>query len=102
MTALERAEQAVHAAQADTRTLELVAAVLAAQQQSQQQAPPVAPAPARPTIRISGGTVALIVAGILVAGAVLTSLLLAVAVAGGSVAVCALVARWIIRDMRRH
>lgn len=103
MTALEKAEAAVQAAQVDSRTLEAVAAILAAQQLQQQAAPaPVAaPAPARPSINLGGGALVGGVAAVLVVGTVLTGLLLAVAVASASIALVALVLRWIIRDMRR-
>ncbi|WP_327595022.1 SpdD-like protein [Streptomyces chartreusis] len=67
---------------------------------------PVAPAPPRPTIQLTPGTVLALVGGgtavVLVVGAVLVSLLLAVAITGASVAVCAVVVRSILAsDTRR-
>ncbi|MER6491164.1 SpdD-like protein [Streptomyces griseorubiginosus] len=65
-----------------------------------------APAPARPTVQLTPGAV-IAVAGmgtavVLVVGAVLVSMLLAVAITGTSVAVCALVIRSILStDTRR-
>ncbi|MDH6450175.1 MULTISPECIES: SpdD-like protein [unclassified Streptomyces] len=65
-----------------------------------------APAPARPTVQLTPGAV-IAVAGmgtavVLVVGAVLVSMLLAVAITGASVAVCALVIRSILStDTRR-
>jgi hypothetical protein len=69
---------------------------------------PMAPAPAsaRPTVQLTPGAV-IAVAGmgtavVLVVGAVLVSMLLAVAITGASVAVCALVIRSILTsDTRR-
>ncbi|WP_226487157.1 SpdD-like protein [Streptomyces parvulus] len=67
---------------------------------SSVQAPPpvmAAPAPARPTVQLTPGSVLALVGGgtavILVVGAVLVSMLLAVAITGASVAVCAVVLR---------
>lgn len=103
MTALENAQQAVTRAEMDSRTLEVVAAVLAAQQAQQaQQAAPVPAQRQRPAVHISGGAVVAGVAAVAVVGTVLTSLLLAVAITGCSVAVVAVVLRAILRDMRRH
>jgi predicted lipid-binding transport protein (Tim44 family) len=71
------------------------------QQQTSTPAP-VAPAPAspRPTIQLTPGAVVALIGGgtavVLVVGAVLVSMLLAVAVTGASVAVCALVIRSLI------
>ncbi|MGW7405696.1 SpdD-like protein [Streptomyces sp. NPDC054833] len=63
---------------------------------------PVAPAAAsaRPTVQITPGAVVALVGGgtavVLVVGAVLVSMLLAVAITGASVAICALVIRSLI------
>ncbi|MET7359417.1 SpdD-like protein [Streptomyces sp. NPDC005562] len=71
-------------------------------QQAQDQAPmPVAPAaPARPTVQLTPGSVVALVgsgtAVVLVVGAVLVSMLLAVAITGASLAICALVIRSLI------
>ncbi|MFJ9728566.1 SpdD-like protein [Streptomyces sp. NPDC101209] len=71
---------------------------------------PVVPAPtlasSRPVVQLTPGTVLALVGGgtavVLVVGAVLVSLLLAVAITGASVAVCALVVRSILAsDTRR-
>ncbi|MFI2349329.1 SpdD-like protein [Streptomyces sp. NPDC019443] len=61
-----------------------------------------APAPARPTVQLTPGTVIALVGGgaavVLVVGAVLVSMLLAVAITGASVAICALVIRSLINS----
>jgi hypothetical protein len=66
----------------------------------------VAPASNRPTIQLTpGSTLALVGGGtavVLVVGAVLVSMLLAVAVTAASVAVCALVVRSLINQDRKH
>ncbi|MFJ5722310.1 SpdD-like protein [Streptomyces sp. NPDC093149] len=68
---------------------------------------PVAATPSRPTVQLTPGT-ALALAGsgtavVLVVGAVLVSMLLAVAITGASVAVCALVIRSLINaDAKRR
>ncbi|MGW6907963.1 SpdD-like protein [Streptomyces sp. NPDC054940] len=58
---------------------------------------PVAPAPSRPTVQLTPGALVAVVGGgtavVLVVGAVLVSMLLAVAITGASVAVCAVVLR---------
>ncbi|MFJ2948714.1 SpdD-like protein [Streptomyces sp. NPDC087226] len=69
--------------------------------------PATIPAPTRPTVRLTPGTVLALVgsgtAVVLVVGAVLVSLLLAVAVTGASVAVCALVIRSLVNaDAKRR
>ncbi|MFC9673884.1 SpdD-like protein [Streptomyces sp. NPDC056949] len=61
----------------------------------------------RPTVQLTPGALALVVAGgtaaVLVVGAVLVSMLLAVAITGVSVAICALVIRSLIRtDLKRR
>ncbi|WP_405681684.1 SpdD-like protein [Streptomyces sp. NBC_01238] len=57
-------------------------------------------APVRPTVRLTpGGVIALVGGGttvVLVVGAVLVSMLLAVAITGASVAICALVIRSLV------
>ncbi|GAA3882657.1 SpdD-like protein [Streptomyces sp. NPDC127159] len=68
---------------------------------------PVAPAPARPTVQLTPGAVIALVGGgtavVLVVGAVLVSMLLAVAITGASLAICALVIRSLITaDAKRH
>ncbi|MFE0544583.1 SpdD-like protein [Streptomyces sp. NPDC058891] len=68
---------------------------------------PVAPAPARPTIQLTPGAVTALVGGgtavVLVVGAVLVSMLLAVAITAASLAICALVIRSLITtDTKRH
>ncbi|MFH9966531.1 SpdD-like protein [Streptomyces mirabilis] len=59
-----------------------------------------APVPARPTVQLTpGAVIALVGSGtavVLVVGAVLVSMLLAVAITGASVAICALVIRSLI------
>ncbi|MFM9497589.1 SpdD-like protein [Streptomyces galilaeus] len=61
---------------------------------------PVAPAPSRPVVQLTPSTMLALVgagtAAVLVLGAVLVSLLLAVAVTGASVAVCAVVLRSVL------
>ncbi|MCZ4607766.1 SpdD-like protein [Streptomyces sp. Lzd4kr] len=60
-------------------------------------AAPATPTPSRPTVQFTPGTALALVGGgtaaVLVLGAVLVSLLLAVAITGASVAVCAVVLR---------
>jgi hypothetical protein len=70
---------------------------------------PVAPVPAspRPTVQLTPGAVVALIGGgtavVLVVGAVLVSMLLAVAITGASVAVCALVIRSLINtEAKRH
>ncbi|QNA73431.1 SpdD-like protein [Streptomyces sp. So13.3] len=64
-----------------------------------------APVPSRPAVRLTPtGLVAVVgggVAAVLVVGAVLVSLLLAVAVTGASIAVCAVVLRSLLADQRK-
>lgn len=61
---------------------------------------PVAPAAARPTVQLTPGALVALVGGgtavVLVVGAVLVSMLLAVAITGVSLAICALVVRSLI------
>ncbi|MEU0717763.1 SpdD-like protein [Streptomyces lavendulocolor] len=63
---------------------------------------PAAPASSRPAVQLtSGSTLALVGGGaavVLVVGAVLVSMLLAVAVTAASVAVCAVVVRSVLKD----
>ncbi|KOX03440.1 hypothetical protein [Streptomyces sp. NRRL B-3648] len=67
---------------------------------------PAAKAPSRPTVQLTPGTVLALVGGgtavVLVVGAVLVSMLLAVAVTGASVAVCAVVVRSLITSQHRR
>ncbi|MER6618137.1 SpdD-like protein [Streptomyces xantholiticus] len=79
-----------------------------------QHQPTTAPAPltpaaasARPTVQLTPGAVVALVGGgtavVLVVGAVLVSMLLAVAITGASVAICALVIRSLINtEAKRH
>ncbi|AKN71083.1 SpdD-like protein [Streptomyces sp. PBH53] len=76
-----------------------------------QHHPTPAPAPAaqtssRPTVQLTPGTILALIGGgtavVLVVGAVLVSMLLAVAVTGASVAVCALVIRSLITSQHRR
>jgi hypothetical protein len=64
------------------------------------------PAPARPTVQLTPGAVVALVGGgtavVLVVGAVLVSMLLAVAITGASVAICALVIRSLITSEAKH
>ncbi|WP_394429914.1 SpdD-like protein [Streptomyces sp. SGAir0957] len=68
-----------------------------------------APAPAatnRPTVQLTPGALALLVGGgtaaVLVVGAVLVSMLLAVAITAGSLAIVALVVRSLINNETKH
>ncbi|MCX5035326.1 SpdD-like protein [Streptomyces coelicoflavus] len=69
---------------------------------------PVAPAPVstRPTIQLTPGTALALVGGgtavVLVVGAILVSMLLAVAITGASVAVCAVVLRSLLASGNRR
>ncbi|MFF3696641.1 SpdD-like protein [Streptomyces sp. NPDC002221] len=73
-----------------------------------QAVPATTPAPtsARPTVQLSPGAVIALIGGgtavVLVVGAVLVSMLLAVAITGASVAVCALVIRSLIASEHRR
>lgn len=70
------------------------------------QASPPAPAPSRPTVQITPGVLIAVVGGgtavVLVVGAVLVSMLLAVAVTATSVAVCAVVLRSLLASEHKH
>lgn len=85
-----------------------LAAVPAAVVQQPQTPAPVAPAaPARPTVQLTPGSVIALVgsgtAVVLVLGAVLVSMLLAVAITGASLAICALVIRsFITAEQKRR
>lgn len=72
----------------------------------QSPTPLVAPAAARPTVQLTPGSVLALVGGgaavVLVVGAVLVSMLLAVAITGASVAICALVIRSLIASADQH
>ncbi|GHA67131.1 hypothetical protein GCM10010372_78440 [Streptomyces tauricus] len=67
---------------------------------------PVSVAPTQPTVQLTpGAVVALVGSGmavVLVVGAVLVSMLLAVAITGASVAICALVIRSLITSEAKH
>ncbi|MEU8467177.1 SpdD-like protein [Streptomyces sp. NPDC029006] len=66
----------------------------------------VTPAPARPAVQLTPGTMLALVgsgtAVVLVVGAVLVSMLLAVAITAASVAVCAVVMRSLLTKRRPH
>ncbi|MFJ8868342.1 SpdD-like protein [Streptomyces sp. NPDC102473] len=73
----------------------------------QSPTPLVASTPAaRPTVQLTPGSVLALVGGgaavVLVVGAVLVSMLLAVAITGSSVAICALVIRSLIASDNQH
>lgn len=78
----------------------LATAPAAVVQQPQAPAPAAPAAPARPTVQLTPGSVVALVgsgtAVVLVVGAVLVSMLLAVAITGASLAICALVIRSLI------
>ncbi|MFJ9179756.1 SpdD-like protein [Streptomyces sp. NPDC102360] len=65
-----------------------------------------APAPTRPTVQLTPGALALLVGGgtaaVLVVGTVLVSMLLAVAVTAGSLAIVALVVRSLIASEHKR
>ncbi|MER5442003.1 SpdD-like protein [Streptomyces sp. NPDC002790] len=65
-----------------------------------------APMPTRPTVQLTPGALALLVGGgtaaVLVVGTVLVSMLLAVAVTAGSLAIVALVVRSLIASEHKH
>ncbi|MEU7164271.1 SpdD-like protein [Streptomyces morookaense] len=67
---------------------------------------PVAPAPSRPTVQLTPGALFAFIGGgtavVLVVGAVLVSMLLAVAITAASVAVCALVVRALLTSEHKH
>ncbi|GAA3499346.1 hypothetical protein GCM10019016_064500 [Streptomyces prasinosporus] len=67
--------------------------------------PAPAPVPSRPTVQLTLGTALALVGGgtavVLVVGAVLVSMLLAVAVTGVSVALVAVVLRLLVNDLRK-
>ncbi|MFF8485118.1 SpdD protein [Streptomyces antibioticus] len=67
---------------------------------------PVAAVSNRPTVQLTPGSALALAAGggavVLVVGAVLVSLLLAVAITGVSVAVVAVVLRLLIKDLHKH
>ena len=68
--------------------------------------PPVAPAATGTAVRLSPAGVLAVVGGgaavVLIVGTVLVSLLLAVAITGASVAVCAVVLRSLLNDPRKR
>lgn len=67
---------------------------------------PAVPVSSRPTVQLTPGSALALAAGggavVLVVGAVLVSMLLAVAITAMSVAVCALVVRSILNQERKH
>ncbi|MEV6992322.1 SpdD protein [Streptomyces sp. NPDC093228] len=67
---------------------------------------PVVRAPNRPTVQLNPGSALALAAGggavVLVVGAVLVSMLLAVAITGVSVALCAVVLRSLVKDLHNH
>ncbi|MFJ3337215.1 SpdD protein [Streptomyces sp. NPDC086766] len=67
---------------------------------------PVAPASNRPTVQLTPGSALALAAGggavVLVVGAVLVSMLLAVAITGVSVALVAVVLRSLVKDLHNH
>ncbi|MFG3143267.1 SpdD-like protein [Streptomyces sp. NPDC048243] len=71
-----------------------------------QAAPAPTPTSGRPTVQFTPGAVIALVGGgtavVLVVGAVLVSMLLAVAITGASVAICALVIRSLIASENRR
>ncbi|MFB8115948.1 SpdD-like protein [Streptomyces sp. NPDC055962] len=77
-------------------------------QHSPQSPTPLAAQPptTRPTVQLTPGSVLALVGGgaavVLVVGAVLVSMLLAVAITGASVAICALVIRSLIASDNQH
>ncbi|NUK70669.1 SpdD-like protein [Streptomyces lunaelactis] len=68
-------------------------------------APAPAPVPVRPAVQMTPGTLLALVGGgtaaVLVIGAVLVSMLLAVAITAASVAVCAVVLRSLLNNQRK-
>ncbi|MGW1549431.1 SpdD-like protein [Streptomyces sp. NPDC002346] len=82
-------------------------AMVQQQHAPQSSMPLVAPtSAARPTVQLTPGAVVALVGGgaavVLVVGAVLVSMLLAVAITGASVAICALVIRSLIASADQH
>ncbi|MEV4502708.1 SpdD protein [Streptomyces klenkii] len=67
---------------------------------------PVEPRSNRPTVQLTPGSALALVAGggavVLVIGAVLVSMLLAVAITGVSVAVVTVILRLLLKDLRHH
>ncbi|MFF4285964.1 SpdD-like protein [Streptomyces sp. NPDC001633] len=67
---------------------------------------PVAQSSTRPAVQLTPGTALALVGGgaavVLVVGAVLVSMLLAVAISGASVAICAVVLRSLLASGRTH
>ncbi|MEU5378480.1 SpdD protein [Streptomyces sp. NPDC005968] len=66
----------------------------------------VVPASSRPTVQLTPGSALALAAGggavVLVVGAVLVSMLLAVAITGVSVALCAVILRSLVKDLHKH
>ena len=96
--ALEGAIVAARDAAQNTEVTQLIAALLAVQAQQQTaQVPAVAPKPSTWT----PGKVTAVTGAVVAGGAVVTGMLLAVAITACSLAITALVLRWIIADMRK-
>ena len=96
---VKRAEEAVDEARQDTAALELVAALLAAQQQAPPACQHQAPAPVRQSWPV--GKVLAVTGGVVAGGAVLTGMFLAVALTACSVAVCAVVIKQLLDGGKR-
>ncbi|MDI3387050.1 SpdD-like protein [Streptomyces sp. B-S-A8] len=86
-------------------TIPLTGTALEHQPQTPAPAPVAPAAPARPTVQLTPGSLALLVGGgtaaVLVVGAVLVSMLLAAAIAGVSVAVTAVVLRHLVNNLHK-
>ncbi|MFG2263407.1 SpdD protein [Streptomyces sp. NPDC048720] len=82
------------------------AQVPAVQAPAASQVLPMAPASNRPTVQLTPGSALALAAGggavVLVVGAVLVSMLLAVAITAVSVAVTAVVLRFLLTDLRKE
>lgn len=92
------AEAREASAQADQLTL-LTAALLAQTQQQGCQHHHAPPAPQRAPMDLR--KVAVIGGGVVVGGAVLTGMFLAIALCAGSLGLTAVVIRWLVKDMQR-
>ena len=99
MSALEKAEEAVRDAQVDSRTLELITAVLAAQQATQQAVVPV-----QQVAPVQAGQMGKWI-GIGIGGSMMLATLavsmVAFAIGAISVTICALILRHIWQDIQR-
>ena len=105
-TPLDKAEQAVKDAAANTDVVRIVAAVLATQQATQDQPapPPTTPAPRRmPAIPASYIALAIVGTGAVTALAMAAALLaVAAAIVGVCATVCLLVLRSLYRDYQKN